>query len=207
MKGVRCSWVDMQKIRQALSAGARGDQKALKAMRCVDKSTVSMWQAACDLLDAVDGKVELTQLSSFQPTHAVEIARHFRKEVGKVWDDGVAEKIAEWVDRCEAEGWTVGELRLELRAERVGAMLEDTDWLKDESGEGAQFNKPLEAAAILNWLVFRREKWPAALRPAFVALVRELLDKMEGSYASGGEGHGCPQAGPGETPPRRVPPP
>ena len=68
MKPVRCSWVDMQKVRASLSGGKRGDQKRLEETRCVDKATVSKWKAATDLMGVMDGKVAISQLSSFQPT-------------------------------------------------------------------------------------------------------------------------------------------
>jgi hypothetical protein len=83
MKGVRCSWVDMQKIREALAAGERGDQTRLERMRCVKHSTVSEWKAACSLMDAVEGKCRISDISSFQPSHAAAIVRAFRKTAGK----------------------------------------------------------------------------------------------------------------------------
>lgn len=36
-------------------------------------------------MDAIENKVALTQLSNFHPTHAVDIARHFRRTEGKDW--------------------------------------------------------------------------------------------------------------------------
>jgi hypothetical protein len=77
-------------------------------MRCVDKGTVSGWRSICDILGALNGKVDLSQLSSFQPTHAREIAHHFRRK-NKEWDEETQDDIAEWVERCEAEEWTVEE--------------------------------------------------------------------------------------------------
>jgi hypothetical protein len=56
-------------------------------MRCVSKSTVSDWSAISTLVDAVDGKVGISQLSSFQPSHAKVIARAFRKSRGEEWDE------------------------------------------------------------------------------------------------------------------------
>jgi hypothetical protein len=114
MKGVRCSWADLQKIRQALSNGRRGDQKRLELMRCVDKSTVATWRAAIAVLDAIDGKVEIPQLSHFQPSHAVEIARAFRR-IGKEWPEDTKEAIAGWVRRCEDDRLTVQQFRQLLR--------------------------------------------------------------------------------------------
>jgi hypothetical protein len=90
----------MQKIREALAAGERGDQARLEHMRCVDKGTVSAWKAAADFLDALDGKVGISQLSSFQPSHATEVVRAFKKTAGKpeVWTDETKDAIADWVD-------------------------------------------------------------------------------------------------------------
>lgn len=119
MKGVRCSWVDMQAIRQALANGERGDQARLEHMRCVDHSTIATWKAACDVMEAIEGKCDLSHISSFQPTHAREIARAFRKTHGKEWTEEVKEQVAEWVDRCEAERLTVADLRQALLAEVV----------------------------------------------------------------------------------------
>jgi N6-adenosine-specific RNA methylase IME4 len=120
MKGVRCSWADMQKIRLALSNRRRGDQKRLQLMRCVDKSTVATWRAAIAVLDATDGKVEISQLSHFQPSHAVAIARAFRRN-GKHWSEDTKEQIAAWVRRCEDEALSVQQLRKSLRQPVRGA--------------------------------------------------------------------------------------
>jgi hypothetical protein len=118
-EGVRCSWVDMAKRKAQLSAGRRGDQKALEKMVCVGASTVSKWKLTCDIIGAIDGKVSLTTLSVFQPTHAEVLSRHFRREHGDTWDESVREEIAEWVERCEAEEWTVKHLRDVLHATRA----------------------------------------------------------------------------------------
>lgn len=87
-------------------------------MRCVDKRTVSTWRATCEVIEAIDGKVQLTGLSSCQPTHFFEIAVHFRRKA-KEWNDGTKREIAEWVERCEAEEWTVQQLRQKLLAEQI----------------------------------------------------------------------------------------
>jgi N6-adenosine-specific RNA methylase IME4 len=117
MKGVHCSWVDMLQIRQALVAGERGTQSQLEHMRCVDQTTVSTWKAVCDLLGAVEGKHDLSHVSHFQPTHAREIARAFRKRERNPakWTEELKEEMADWVDRCEAEEWTVPELKKRLQ--------------------------------------------------------------------------------------------
>lgn len=119
MKGVHCSWVDMHKIRQALAAGERGDQARLEHMRCVEAATVSRWKAACEGMDAIEGKVEISQLSNTQPSHVEEIARAARRKHGKAetWTEEAKEEIADWVDRCESREWTVKELRAELLKE------------------------------------------------------------------------------------------
>lgn len=128
MKGVRCSWVDMQKIREALAAGERGDQSRLEHMRCVDKSTVSDWRAACDLLDALEGKVGISQLSSFQPSHAREITRSLRRDYGPAdgWGDEVKEEAADLVNRCEADGLTVQQLKTILREKTRPPVVQNT---------------------------------------------------------------------------------
>lgn len=118
MKGVRCSWVDMQKIRHALANGERGDQSRLEQMRCVGQSTVSDWQAVCDLLNFLGDENRLSDVSVFQPTHAREIARAIRRQYGRKtedWPEEVADAIVEWIDRVEAEDLTVTELKELLR--------------------------------------------------------------------------------------------
>jgi N6-adenosine-specific RNA methylase IME4 len=110
MRGVHCSWVDMENIRQALAGKARGDQVQLERLRCVDHSTVSTWRAVCDVLEAIQGKCSISNFSHFQPSHAAEIGRAFRRP-GKTWPEETKEEIAGWVDRCEAEEWTVEQLR------------------------------------------------------------------------------------------------
>jgi N6-adenosine-specific RNA methylase IME4 len=66
------------------------------------------------VLDAIDGKVEISQLSHFQPSHAVEIARAFRRKEKK-WSEDTKEAIAGWVRRCEDDRLTVQQLRQLLR--------------------------------------------------------------------------------------------
>lgn len=116
MKPVRCSWVDMLKVRESLSVDERGNQTALTNMRCVSKATVSDWKATCDVLDAMDEKVHLSELLVFQPTHARELARHMRKTSGRdpaEWDSDV---VTEWVDKCESQHFTVEQFRAALKA-------------------------------------------------------------------------------------------
>jgi N6-adenosine-specific RNA methylase IME4 len=66
------------------------------------------------VLTAIDGKVGISQLSHFQPSHAKEIARAFRRK-GKEWSEDTKEAIAEWVRRCEDEKLKVQEIRQLLR--------------------------------------------------------------------------------------------
>ncbi len=184
MKPVRCSWVDMQKRKAQLSANERGDQKALERMLCVDKSTVSYWQNAIYGMEAIEGKVEIFQLSHCQPSHLSLIARHFRKR-SKCWTEDIKDEIAEWVDRCEAEEWTVQELRLELRDSLPAAPAKEKpfDWLA-------------EIEAIYHWLAARQQNLPPTLRPGFPDLVRRALDRLEIDHAGGRERDGS--APPGE---------
>jgi N6-adenosine-specific RNA methylase IME4 len=116
VKGVRCSWVDMLKIRDDLSLAERGDQKRLERMRCVSHSTVSSWKLVCDLLSVLDGKCYLSNISHFQPTHAREIARVFRKREKNPakWTPEMKEEMQGWVERCEDEQLTVSQLQAAL---------------------------------------------------------------------------------------------
>ncbi len=120
-KNPRCSWVDMARIRQSLSGGRRGDQARLRQMRCISKATVSQWALVCRVMGALEGEVQLAELSAFQPSHAVELARHLRRTHGRGWGGEAREQVAEWVERCEAGRWTVQQLRRALAAERLAA--------------------------------------------------------------------------------------
>jgi N6-adenosine-specific RNA methylase IME4 len=120
MKGVRCSWVDMQKIRQALSGGERGDATRLAHMRCLDDSTVRHHRAVCHVMDIMDERnVAYATFQSAQPSHAREISRAFRRKE-KNWSDETKAEIVEWVERCEAEELTVEQLRAALRCQGNG---------------------------------------------------------------------------------------
>jgi N6-adenosine-specific RNA methylase IME4 len=114
MRGVRCSWVDLEHVRWELSADRRGDQEALARLRCVGANTVGNWRAALSVVDAIKGKVQISALSHVQPSHAEVIARAFRKRHGKEWSEEVKEEIADLVHRCEAERLTVEKLRAVL---------------------------------------------------------------------------------------------
>lgn len=115
MKPVRCSWVDMQKVRASLSGGKRGDQKALEQMRCVDKTTVSTWKATGDVMDVMGEKVEISQLSTFQPSHALCLARAFRKRYGKDAEKWNQDELIEWVEHCEENSLTVEQFDAALK--------------------------------------------------------------------------------------------
>lgn len=122
MRGVQCSWVDALKIYRDLSGAGPGGPAHLKRLRCVDKGTISRWKATCDVIGAVEGQVAISQLEHCQPSHAVEIARAFRRRKQPLDDEAGRAAVAEWVERCEAERWTVQQLRRALagpRAEEV----------------------------------------------------------------------------------------
>jgi hypothetical protein len=69
----------------------------------VTKAAVNEWKRSSEVVGAIEGKVKLTLLESFQPTHASEIAKHFRKLFGKAerWDEETREQVVEWVEACE----------------------------------------------------------------------------------------------------------
>lgn len=121
MKPVRCSWVDMQKVRASLSGGKRGNQKSLMNMRCVGKQTVSAWQAAVDVMDAIE-KVPLTGLSTFQPTHATVLAGHMRRLHGKKPGSWPREDVLDWVELCEEKEFTVEQFESALLASKIAPM-------------------------------------------------------------------------------------
>ena len=55
--------------------------------------------------------MSICSFENFQPMHAREIARHFRKQQKPPWSEETKEQIVEWVDKCEAEELTVVQLR------------------------------------------------------------------------------------------------
>lgn len=117
MRGVKCSWKEMQRLhREVLPALARGDMgKYAKELRCIDPTTVTKWQRASEVMSVIDeSETEISQFSSFQPSHAEAISRHFRK-LEKEFSDDTKEQIIDLVDQCEAEGWTVKQLRDRLK--------------------------------------------------------------------------------------------
>lgn len=114
MKPVHCSWVDMQKVRASLSGGKRGDQSTLMQFRCVEKGTVSKWKSVADVLDVLDGKVSISKLSHFQPSHAASLARHLRKLHGKRPESWPADDVENWVQEVEAKELTVEQFETAL---------------------------------------------------------------------------------------------
>jgi hypothetical protein len=100
MKGQACSWRDMRKIRHILANADRLQGEYAALMRCADKSTVSHWRRAIEVLEAVDG----FHMETMQPSHAREIARHAPRETWRAW-----------VERCESQHLTVAQLRIALR--------------------------------------------------------------------------------------------
>lgn len=60
-----------------------------------------------------DCGIDLNQFSSFQPTHARIIGAHFRRRE-RTWSDDTKEQIADLVQQCEDEAWTVERLKDEL---------------------------------------------------------------------------------------------
>lgn len=114
MKAQRCSWVDLLKWKPAL-CGGRGEQARVQKARCITKAAVNADKAACDLLDALDGKVQISVLSEFQPSHATELTRAIRKcekkKTPREWSEESKEKALEWVERVEEEKLTVAQLK------------------------------------------------------------------------------------------------
>ncbi len=53
-------------------------------------------------MEAIDGKLALSPVSNFHPSHAVEFARHFRRTVGKEWSEETRDMPANW---CELFQW------------------------------------------------------------------------------------------------------
>jgi N6-adenosine-specific RNA methylase IME4 len=122
MKGVRCSWAEMQRIRAMLADGERGTQAALERLRCVSPATVSKWKATCDVLQAIDGIVSISKLVKCQPSHAAVIGSAFRRTDKLPDDESVRQEIVQWVERCEDEKLTVKQLRQEVASLSVNGV-------------------------------------------------------------------------------------
>jgi hypothetical protein len=149
MKGVSYSWADLARIRRVLAADRRGDQKRLVQMRCVQPSTVSQWKAACDVIEAVEGKVQISELSAFQPSHGVEVARAFRRLGKDLADPDVRDEIADWVGRVEADNLTVRQLRRELARSRPPARPRSREGASPADDPGGRWS--VEAADCSEW--------------------------------------------------------
>jgi N6-adenosine-specific RNA methylase IME4 len=117
MKNVVCSWREMDEVRQLLAVTEKGDGTLYKIKRCFNKSNVRNWRMALAAADAAEESgCRYRHLEHFQPSHAVEIASAFRaveKDPAR-WTDETKGRIADWVDRCEAERLTVQDLRAAL---------------------------------------------------------------------------------------------
>jgi N6-adenosine-specific RNA methylase IME4 len=137
MRPVKCSWVEMQKHRAALANGKRGDQERLRCLLgCVSHNTISTWKSVCDILDIIEdkGKCQISDISEFQPSHAVALATHHRKQHGKdaaAWSDEVKDEIAEWVERIEDEKLTVQGLRKALADQNGTSSITDPCTVED----------------------------------------------------------------------------
>jgi N6-adenosine-specific RNA methylase IME4 len=114
----------MDRIRQQLSAGERGDQEALARLRCVKPNTVCDWKAALQVVDVLKQSADIRTFETFQPSHAEAIARDFRKRYGKNWPDEAKEEIVALVDLCESKRLTVKQLQEVLRDGNKPAMQE-----------------------------------------------------------------------------------
>ena len=78
---------------RSVAAGgpSKGEYEAL--MRCADKSTVSKWRKAGEVMDSVS----ISKLEHVQPAHAYDIARLAPREA---WPS--------WVERCEQDARRAG---------------------------------------------------------------------------------------------------
>lgn len=169
MKGVRCSWVDAKRRAAELDKAQRGDQERLKQMVCVSKACVGNWAAARDFLLATNGKVQISALSTFQPSHAELVVRHFRKEHGKdwrKWDADAVESLVGWVQVVEEEGLTVPSLRERLRGP-------------------AEFNDIEASSEFLAVMNKWAERCPPDRRPALFGQFRKLVEAAERQFDGG----------------------
>ncbi len=146
MRGVKCSWKEMQRLhREVLPAIDRGDGERYAAIRCVQPSTVSTWKRASSVMTVLEqNNIELNQFSSFQPTHANAIARHFRKKYRPPWSGEVQDEILDWVDKCERDGLTVEDLRHALQNGHANDVAEAKSYglvtdLNELVAQGAKF--------------------------------------------------------------------
>jgi N6-adenosine-specific RNA methylase IME4 len=186
----------MQRIRAMLADGERGTQAALERLRCVDQSTVSTWKATAEVLEAIESQHDLShagQFENFQPTHAREIARAFRRQRKSLTDEVTRSELADWVGRCETENLTVQQLRQELTTSAVngvsgkspanGCRVDDLDALvRDGKTFGTLYADPpwdygnrATRGAVGQRYVSRPADWVAALPLAALAAERSHL--------------------------------
>lgn len=120
MRGVKCSWKEMQRLhRDVLPALESGDGKKYAELRCVKPQAVTDWRNSSLVMSVLDeAQSEYSEFKNFQPSHAHIIARHFRKKQKPPWGDEIKQQIMDWVDQCEDKELTVEALRMELQAER-----------------------------------------------------------------------------------------
>lgn len=120
MRGVKCSWKEMQRLhRDVLPALEAGDGKRYSELRCVTPAAISQWRRASSVMQILDAsELRYLNFESFQPSHATVIASHFREEQDKSkgWPDATKAEIVELVQRCEDERLTVKQLREVLHA-------------------------------------------------------------------------------------------
>jgi len=114
----------MQRIRDgALSALEHGDHTKFAEFRCVSPASVSEWRNSVTVLGIVeDAKIRISEFQHFQPSHANVIARHFRKRAKlQDWTPANKAAILATVKDCEQNGWTVEQLREQLKGGQENA--------------------------------------------------------------------------------------
>ena len=144
MKPVRCSWVDMQKVRASLSGKKRGDQKAYGDMTCISKQCISERKAVVDVMGVLEQKVRICVLEHFQPSHARHLARAFRKHYGKNPEKWNVDELAEWVAFCEEHKLSVEQFDAALKKKPIVPPKADEPCCKVEdlnrvASEGVKF--------------------------------------------------------------------
>lgn len=114
MRGVKCSWKEMARIKQAIAAMERGDGKRYAELKCVEPGTIAKWRRTLEVLPILqEGEMSISTFSHFQPSHAEQISRAFRKSKKPMMEH--AGEILDWVTKCEDEKLTVEDLRLALQ--------------------------------------------------------------------------------------------
>lgn len=171
MKGVRCSWVDMQKIRQQLEA-ADGEVQRLAKAKCITNGTLTNWRRTLEVIEAFEDKIQISVFENFQPSHAEILSRELKKRHGKAWtsNEDACEEARDWADKCEAGEWTVQEFRQRLRGD-----------------EGPiKFGSLFEAIDDLHFKVRERlERWEEDWLDAAPVQLRVLADKLHKEIENG----------------------